>query len=127
MEDKIEVGEFVRTVDGKIGIFDRYSSRKDNSLYKSQFNCFIKLQNRKTSLQCHREYIKNHSKNIIELIKVGDYVNGMLVTEVAKNEKAINICFYNRLYENNLTLFEADIKSIVTKEQFESMKYEVIK
>lgn len=46
----IEVGEYVRTINGEIGIFDRYSSRKENSLYKSPFNCFIKIKNRKTPL-----------------------------------------------------------------------------
>lgn len=52
MEDRIEVGEYVRTKNGEIGVFDRYSSRKENSLYKSLFNCFIKIRNRKTPLQC---------------------------------------------------------------------------
>lgn len=43
----IEVGEYIKTTDGRIGIFDRYSSRKEDSIYKSPFNCFIKLQERK--------------------------------------------------------------------------------
>ena len=67
---EIEVGEFVRTTDGKIGIFDRYSSRKETSLYKSPFNCFVKLQGRKTPLQCHEDYIVKHSKDIIDLVEV---------------------------------------------------------
>lgn len=66
----IEVGEYVRTKDGKIGIFDRYSSRKENSLYKSLFNCFIKIRNRKTPLQCCEDYIVKHSKQLIDLIEV---------------------------------------------------------
>lgn len=58
----IETGEYVRTVDGKIGTFVKYSSRKENSLYKSPFNCFIKIRNRKTPLQCCEDYIVKHSK-----------------------------------------------------------------
>lgn len=34
---EMEVNEYVRTKNGEIGIFDRYSSRKENSLYKSPF------------------------------------------------------------------------------------------
>ena len=71
---EICVGDYVRTKDGKIGIFDRYSSRKENSLYKSPFNCFIKLRNRKSPLQCSEDYIVKHSKNIIDLIEVKDVI-----------------------------------------------------
>ncbi len=69
---EIEVNEYVRTKDGIIGIFDRYSSRKENSLYKSPFNCFIKIKNRKTPLQCCEEYIVKHSKQLIDLIEDKD-------------------------------------------------------
>lgn len=74
MEDKIEVNDYVRTKDGKIGIFDRYSLRKENSLYKSPFNCFIKLRNRKSPLQCCEDYIVKHSKQLIDLIEVKDVI-----------------------------------------------------
>lgn len=67
METK--VGEYVRTKDGYIGIFDRYSKRPNTSIYKCPFNCFIKLRKRKTPLQCGREYIVNHNFNIKELIE----------------------------------------------------------
>lgn len=70
----IETGEYVRTVDGKIGIFDRYSLRKENSLYKSPFNCFIKIRNRKAPLQCCEDYIVKHSKQQIDLIEVKDVI-----------------------------------------------------
>lgn len=120
MEDKIEVGEYVRTTDGKIGIFDRYSSRKDDSLYKSSFDCFIKIKNRKTCLQCSREYIKNHSKNIKGILEKGDYVDGKKVNRIEKNYIVVNEIWTGR----ELICYE-DIKSIVTKEQFESVKYEV--
>lgn len=67
--EEIKVNEYVRTIDGKIGIFDRYSSRPDKSYFKSPFNCFIKLKNRKTPLQCCREYIVKHSPNLIDIIE----------------------------------------------------------
>lgn len=70
-----------------------------------------------------------HSPNIIDVIEVGDYVNGYLVTRVCNEEpcpsgKWVDIdCDRPSEY---CTLWETDIKSIVTHEQFNSIKYEVI-
>lgn len=114
---KIEKGEYVRTVDGKIGIFDRYSKRPENSIYKSLFNCFIKLKGHKTSTQCCEEYILKHSSNIINLIEVGDYVNGEKVIEVDRFTDWIDI--------GEKVLREENVKSIVTKEQFKSVEYKL--
>ena len=53
------------------------------------------------------------SPNIIDLIEVGDYVNGEKVTNIN-----------GILYVKNIgALEEINIKSIVTKEQFEAMEY----
>ena len=117
---EIEVEEYVRTKDGKIATFDRYSSRKETSIYKSPFNCFIKLPNRKTPLQCHRDYIVNHSKNIIDLIEVGDYVNGKRIHKIDKGQ---NYCYL--YYGNCKTFVDYQIKTILTKEQYESNCYTV--
>ena len=134
MEDKIEIGEYVRTTDGKFGIFDRYSTRKDDSLFKSPFNCFIKLQNRKTSLQRCRDYIVKHSKNIIDLIEVGDLIElrgaEKLKYEVLKisysPSKGKHIHIINPFKtEGGKDIFIEDIKSIVTKEQFSSIEYKI--
>lgn len=120
MEEKILRGEFVRTIDGKIGKFVKYSSRPSTSIYKSQFNCFIRIQGRKTPIQCSRDYIKAHSTNIIDLVEVGDYVNGFKVEEVLPNGvgyRGIDDCIYDC----------GEIETIVTKEQFEKAKYTVKK
>ena len=64
-----------------------------------------------------RGNIIKSSPNIIDLIEVGDYVNGVIVTQsYIDNIKHIA----PEIKENNY-----GIKSIVTKEQFESIKYEV--
>ena len=60
------------------------------------------------------------SHNIIDLIEVGDYVNGLPVVHNAKNNGGNIVIVVNGNAYN-----EEDIKSIVTKEQFDSMKYEV--
>ena len=55
------------------------------------------------------------------LIESGDYVNGYLVLNVLDFNDNTRILSLERIYDNKIT--EEDIKSIVTKEQFESMKY----
>lgn len=77
------------------------------------------------------------SENIIDVIKVGDYVNGYKIEEVNNNlneHEGICNCLDTYLWRVNdlgifeeIVIFENDIKSVVTKEQFESMKYEVKK
>lgn len=122
--EKINSNEYVRTMDGKIGTFVRYSSRKDDSLYKSPANCFIRLNNRKSDLQCFRDYILKHSPNIIDLIEEGDYVNGEKVDTVFRD----GIIYYDRLRIHTTEyndIFEEDIKEILTKEQYEANCYKV--
>ena len=129
MEDKIEVNDYVRTKDGKIGIFDRYSLRKENSLYKSPFNCFIKLRNRKSPLQCCEDYIVKHSKQLIDLIEVGDYVNGREVKHIAMFEGFPDYPKLIFVDETHLipddTCENEDIKTILTKESYMSNCYKV--
>lgn len=68
------------------------------------------------------EIIK-HSSDIIDLIEVGDYVNGHLVIAVDRVRLEISIenadygCGYEEINANT------DIKSIITKEQYEAIKY----
>ena len=66
------------------------------------------------------ENIIKPSENILDLIEVGDYVNGLPVVHNAKENGGNIVIFINGDAYN-----EEDIKSIVTKEQFDSMKYEV--
>ena len=65
----------------------------------------------------YNDIIKS-SPNIIDLIQVEDYVNGCEVSFVGTN--AVEVLWYKDEYE----WFSQDkIKSIVTKEQFESVEY----
>ena len=69
--------------------------------------------------------IENASFNLIDLIEVGDYVNGEKVTSaepVDKNDTDRYLGFGD--YDYYICDSE-DIKDIVTKEQFNSMKYVV--
>ena len=103
----LKVGDYVRFKNGTITKINSFSE-KDNPL----FNILINAQYYNSS------DIKVSSPRIIDLVQVGDYVNGYQVF---------------RWYDGDLVLFdsgysilkEIKITSIVTKEQFESMEYKV--
>lgn len=87
------------------------------------------------------ETITKASYNIIDLIEEGDYVNGYKIDYINLNCETpflrsnqpyrVDNTLYSTLiekgkdYNQPLHFYEEDIKSIVTKEQFNSMKYEV--
>lgn len=110
----IEVGEYVRTKDGKIGIFDRYSSRKENSLYKSPFNCFIKIRNRKTPLQCCEDYIVKHSKQLIDLIEDKDIVEIELSEEFVEKKDKKKLIQIGDIYTKEILQKDID-NGIITR------------
>ena len=116
---EIQVGEYVRTIDGKIGIFDHYNSRQKNSIFYSHYDCFVKFQGIKFAQQKCSENIKSHSFNIIDLIEVGDYVNGLPVRFVENGRIDIG------QEENYFWLKNEHIVSVVTHEQMKSMEYKV--
>ena len=67
----------------------------------------------------HEEDIEIASENIVDVIKPGDYVNGVEVEEI--NDKEIMLVDTHLWIDKEVT--NRLIESIVTKEQFESMKY----
>ena len=112
---KIEPNMYVRT---KRGTFDRFmTSKKIESLTWYTFED-------RGSITNPENYIINASHNIIDLIEVGDYVNGYKIGYIDDCKGAMREFYYD--YENpikDVGHWEEEIKSIVTKEQFESMSY----
>lgn len=104
---KLEVGMYVRTKDNIMQVWKVYEPFFLNTKYKQIYN----------------EEILKASHNIIDLIEVGDYVNGHQVIgkEIINQEEYVYTVKdrYGTYFKNS------DIKSIVTKEQFESMSYKV--
>lgn len=129
---KLEVGMYVRFKD-KRGI--EYIRKiveipKDNryaSLYLDKDANYSKGLSLKNVIKA--------SYNIIDILEVGDYVNGYKVEEVNNNlNEHKGICnsldtylwVVNVLDEfEEIVIFEKDIKTILTKEQFEQMSYKV--
>lgn len=70
------------------------------------------------------------SYNIIDILEVGDYVNGMEVTRISgtRYDKNDLHCYCEHNGNENwqqVMIPVKNIKSIVTKEQFEEMSYKV--
>lgn len=130
-KDKIEVGEYIRTKEGNIfkvigGNSDNYDI--DINYFKLEITedeWFESNRDNDNGYFFNERNILKHSKNIIDLIEVGDYVNGYKVSEI--DEKYIETDTNNcDCYEGMSWLIEnTEIKSIVTKEQFKEMEYRV--
>ena len=69
--------------------------------------------------------ITKHSFNLIDLIEVGDYVNGNIVTDKYLFAGEKPVIETERNDTNCKCLCEKDIKSILTHEQFEANCYKV--
>lgn len=65
--------------------------------------------------------VENFSPNIIDLIEVGDYVNGERVAEIYKDRE--HPIIYLEHWEDYI--FDKEIDNVVTKEQFASMEYKI--
>lgn len=71
-----------------------------------------------------KDAIKKTSYNIIDLIEVGDYINGEKIDYISISKDGKK----RLLIRDNIYFFDKyiSIKSIITKEQFESMSYKVM-
>ena len=66
------------------------------------------------------------SYNLIDLIEVGDYVNGEKITRVIPQDICGDeVLDCQHIFVNDKEIFKHEINSIVTKELFENIKYEV--
>jgi hypothetical protein len=112
---EIEVGEYVRTTTGEIEKIKKIAFDDD---VLEEYYCF-----EKNFKEAYIEDIANHSKNIIDLIEVGDYVNGVMVESMNNSIKPIPIPQYKNENGEYVDYDESEIKSIVTKEQFKNIEY----
>ena len=68
--------------------------------------------------------VANFSDKLIDLIEIGDYVNGILVDDIGliDGKTYLNLHFDELEWDY---IFDKDIKNVVTKQQFDIEKYEV--
>ena len=113
----IEVGDFVRTRNGKI--------RKVKSTV-AQYYITDRL-NISDNNQFEKEDIVKHSKNIIDIIEVGDYVNGMKIDdigEIKRFEKPAQKCLWVNIGDG-IDIIDEEIKDVLTKEQYEQNCFKI--
>lgn len=147
--EEIEVGEYVRTKNGYIEkikeFIPHYTKGKRPGKSEKVVENYLLMGTKQCELiesidysipPCYptdeelekiKKHIVKHSKNIIDLIEVGDYVNEYKVRGKT-NEKVVvdYYCYSEELAGGNwLTFYKDNIKSIVTKEQFANMQYKV--
>ena len=111
---KLEVGMYVRTKEFGIQKVKGFDNEEPI------------LENGFTALQ--KDFKASH--NIIDLIEEGDYVNGMEVTRISGTRYDKNdlhcYCEHNGNENWKQVMIPAkNIKSIVTREQFENASYKV--
>ena len=117
MEDKIEVNDYVRTKDGVIDKVDALYGMIENTVHLEKLKWFD-IKN-----------IVKHSKQLIDLVEVGDYVNGREVKHIAMFEGFPDypkLIFVDETYLIPCESCENDeIKTILTKEQYMRDCYKV--
>lgn len=120
----IEIGEFVRTSNNGIKRIDTIF--KNKTVNKYGYEIGSEWDGKLYSYIKTTDILK-HSKNLIDLIEVGDYVNGYKVIELIRlNCEEISICvFKDREYMHCEILKENNIKTILTHEMYKRNCYEV--
>ena len=127
---KIKVGEYCRVNEDV-----RFLAIGIGKIVRIDINekyVYIEMKNKVLNalpMQIEIKNIVKHSKNIIDLIEEGDYVNGYKVVksnlESKKHGKYVDVyCPSQNLKLEFLEhVFAEQIRTIVTKEQFAQMQY----
>ena len=132
---KLEEGMYVRTYNGTI--FKIVGGNEDKWYIDISYNYLSGLEREDYTSYAYNKnnsffkiLAKKASHSPIDLIEVEDYVNGLKInsiTEVDENHDVRLVWNLSTYGDDDISFSNEEIKSIVTKEQFESMKYEVKK
>lgn len=106
---KLEVGMYVRTDKG-IAKIENYNYHEELPNNPFDFNKY----------HIYKQDIIKSSNSIIDLIEVGDYVNGKLIHSIQRTNDNAKLLEYGN--GNHIK----DIKSILTHEQYENNTYKVV-
>ena len=125
VRENLKPNDYVKLNTGEITRSINVSPIRGNKIYYANGdNCWFDIL-----------AVRNFSPNKIDLIEVGDYVNGYRIDQInpyyiinkdgTKTKKLELISNGNNLYDNVYVIKEDEIKSILTREMFESMEYKV--
>lgn len=111
MKDKIEVNEYVRFNNGEIGKVIDIKENPSRIVY-SEYGEIGLISD-----------IVKHSKQLIGVIKCGDFVNGMEILHIDDNKLYVE--WSNEFEEFTGFLENKDIQTILTKESYMANCYKV--
>ena len=123
----MKVGDYVRTEEGYI-----YKIEDGEEFFEDSVDVGIGIIPDVDGIWIDKEHFQyvdkrkiiKSSPNIIDLIEVGDYVNShKVIYTIGDIHKKVYVEYGNM--SELLEIKPEQIKSIVTKEQFESMKYRI--
>ena len=120
----IEVEEYVRTNNGLLGKVNKIELKGSGVRYAGEFitDTIIQLNDGKVyERRVKDKDIVKHSKNIIDLIELYDYVNGMIVFDIINydnGEKELKL-------SSGYLMSEDEIQDILTHEQHEQNCYKL--
>lgn len=133
---KIEVGMYVRTNDGLI--FKIKNIVKTRKVIVAERDVFDNYELKTDEIDIEeliKWYEPKYSFNLIDLIEVGDYVNGLKIEAISKDPfiKGQTNVWTNQIYYDDLfgtiskvKFTDNNIKSILTHEQYEANCYKVV-
>lgn len=114
--NEIEVGEYVKTENGIIDKVDALYGMIENTVYLKQ-----------QSLWFNADYIVKHSKQLIDLIEIGDILELREYVDYFKKSEKIGISDMDMLSNIKQAIRDKKIEvlSILTKEQYMANCYKV--
>lgn len=126
----IEVGEYVRTKDGIIAQIKSIDYEAD--IYRFDRIIYINDFEMKNDVLYNNEMFKKviakHSKQLIDLIEVGDIVNKLEITSFTEKDEdhKEKIAWHNTFYgDDDIAITNNEIKTILTKESYIANCYKV--
>lgn len=124
----IKLNEYVRTKDGHIAKYIKKLAKDEDVSDGMLFDSYIYEKHKLIRYKFLKEIIVKHSKQLIDLIEIGDFANGHKVINVINKEpcpsgKCVDID--SSKDSSECTLWEEDIKTILTKEQYMANCYKV--
>lgn len=117
----IQVGHFIRTKRDKIGKIINISNVTGRYVQPKYLVQWFNTE----AYYIAKQTIKKSSSSLINLVDIDDYVNGLTVIGKYLNAHGMPFLVLDTTDKKRQICFDEDIKTVVTKELYKSVEYEV--
>lgn len=119
MEQEIKVGDYIRTYNGMIAkvLKIRQKHVMTSNLGRKCITPERYFIDNEKKYSISKSYVKIYNSDILKVLEVGDIVNGYQVEDIAKD--------YVECNDGGMDFRRKDIKTIMTKEEYEKKSYKV--